>query len=62
MNHTPARARCNIGDLVAVAFEKASQVTHDRMLIALIASRLLEDWLEKSNRQDLVKQLQATTS
>jgi len=39
----------SIGELVTVAFDRASQATRDRRVEALIATRLLAEWLVHSS-------------
>ncbi len=48
-----------IEDLVTAAYKAARQVTSDPLLATMIVSAILEDWLMKSGRADLVKQLQS---
>ena len=55
MNPRPA---CRIEDLVAAAYKAACQATPDRLLAAIIASKILEDCLLKSGRMDLLARLQ----
>ena len=63
MKHTSPKPKyCSVGELVSVAYQEAGRVTRNRMLAALVASRILEDWLTRSDRRDLVERLQATPS
>ena len=52
----------SVAELVAAAYKAATQVTRNRMLAAMIVSKILEGWLMRSDRQDLVKKLQSVST
>jgi hypothetical protein len=60
MKRTPSRRRYSVEELVVAAYKAARQVTHNRRLVTIIVSKMLEDWLARSDRPDLLRQLQAT--
>jgi len=62
MKRTIPERRYNVAELVIAAYKAATQVTRNRLLAAMIVSKILEGWLVKSDRQDLVKQLQSVSS
>ena len=62
MNRTIRERRYSVEELVVAAYKAATQVTRNRMLAAMIVSRILEGWLMKSDRQDIVEQLQAVST
>jgi len=57
MKRTSPKLKYSVGELVAVAYQEAERATHNRMLAALIARKILEDCLASSDRPDLGKQL-----
>jgi hypothetical protein len=62
MKSTRPKQQHSVGELVSAAYEQASQITSNRQVAALVASKILESWLARSNRPDLVAQLQATAA
>jgi hypothetical protein len=62
MKRVSAKPRYRVEELVAAAYQAAGQETRNRMLAALLASKILEDWLANSDRPDLVRQLQTASS
>jgi hypothetical protein len=62
MKRIPLKPRYRIEQLVTAAYQAAGQETRNHMLAALLASKILEDWLTNSDRPDLLKQLQTTSS
>ena len=62
MNHAIRERRYSVEELVVAAYKAATQVTRNRMLAALIVSKILESWLMKSDRQDIVEQLQSASA
>ena len=59
MTRTDSRTRYSVGRLVDLAYEKARRMTADRLMTAVVASVILEEWLARSNRPDLVNCLRA---
>jgi len=57
MTRTPSR-RYSIGTLVSAAYKQAGLVTQNRRVAAVVASQILETWLCKSDRPDLIRALQ----
>ena len=62
MKRIHSRQRYSVAELVAAAYTAAGQVTRDRLLAAVLVSKMLEDWLTHSSRPDLVKKLATTPS
>jgi hypothetical protein len=60
MKRAPSKSTYRVEELVAAAYQAAGQATRNRTLTALLASKILEDWLANSDRQDLVRKLAAT--
>ena len=56
------KVHIQVEELVAAAYRAAAQETRNRLLAALLASKILEDWLTISDRLDLLRQLEATFS
>jgi hypothetical protein len=61
MKRANRRRRYNIEELVTAAYRAARQVTCNRLLASILVSKILEEWLERANRQDLLKELQGTS-
>jgi hypothetical protein len=61
MKHIRPRRSCRIEDLVAAAYEAAWQVTRSPLPAAILVSEVLEDWLTRGDRLDLLKKLHATS-
>lgn len=49
----------SVGDLVDAAYKLAGHVTRNREVTALVATKLLQEWLEHSNRPELIRSLQS---
>jgi hypothetical protein len=62
MKRIHSRQEYSVAELVAAAYTGAAQLTRDRLLAAVLVSRILEDWLMHSSRPDLVKVLATTPS
>ena len=62
MKRIPLKPRYRVEELVAAAYQAAGQGTRNRMLAALLASKILEDWLTNSDRPDLVRQLETASA
>ncbi len=62
MNHIIQGRTYSVAELVAAAYKAATQVTRNRMLAAMIVSKILESWLMQSDRQDLVRKLQSVST
>jgi hypothetical protein len=62
MNPITRERRYSVAELVAAAYKAATQVTRNRVLAGMIVSKILEDWLMQSDRQDLVKRLQSVST
>jgi hypothetical protein len=60
MKRAPSKSTYRVEELVVAAYQAAGQETRNRTLTALLASKILEDWLSNSDRQDLVRKLAAT--
>jgi len=58
-----ANSRCSysIEELVAAAYKAAQQVTCNHILAAILVSKLLEEWLKRADRRDILEELQATS-
>jgi hypothetical protein len=61
MKHIRKRRICRIEDLVAAAYEAAWQVTRSPLPAAILVGKVLEDWLARCDRLDLLKRLHATS-
>jgi hypothetical protein len=61
-NRNASRQRYTVEQLVEAAYKQASHVTRHPQVAALVASKLLEGWLEHSDRPDLVERLQGPTA
>jgi hypothetical protein len=61
MKRTSTKSTFRVEELVAAAYQAAGQATRNHMLAALLASKILEDWLANSDRQDLVRKLAAAS-
>ena len=62
MRNQGSKHRYSIGELVSAAYKQAESVTRNRQVVALVASKILEDWLEHSDRPDLVRRLQTPSA
>jgi hypothetical protein len=62
MKRVSAKPRYRVEELVTAAYQAAGQETRNRMLAALLASKILEDWLTHSDRPDLVRQLETASA
>ena len=58
MNRNLPKRKYSVEELVAAAYRAAVEVTQNRMLAAILVSKILESWLLKSGRLDMVKQLE----
>ena len=61
MNRTNSARKYSVEQLVAAADKAARQVTCNRLLAAILVSRVLEEWLKRADRHDLLDELQATS-
>ena len=61
MKRDSSRATYRVEELVGAAYRAAVQETSNRMLAAILASKILEDWLTNSDRPDLLKQLETSS-
>jgi hypothetical protein len=59
MKTISSKPNYNVGDLVSVAYQEATRATRNRTLAGLVASKIVEDWLARSDRPDLAEKLQA---
>jgi hypothetical protein len=50
-----------VEELVAAAYKAAQQVTCNRILAAILVSKLLEEWLKRADRHDILEELRATS-
>jgi hypothetical protein len=62
MKRIRSKQSYSVADLVAAAYVAAGQATRDRLLTAILVSKILEDWLMNSNRPDLIRQLETASS
>jgi hypothetical protein len=62
MKRTSSDQKYRVEELVSAAYRVAAQVTRNRLLTTILVSKVLEDWLENSDRPDLVKQLETASS
>ena len=61
MKRAKPRGKYSIEELVAAAYKAAGQVTCNRILAAILVSRVLEEWLKKADRHDILEELRATS-
>jgi hypothetical protein len=61
MKRANSRCRYSVEELVAAAYKAARQVTCNRILAAILVSKLLEEWLKRADRHDILEELQATS-
>jgi hypothetical protein len=61
MKRIPSTPTYCVQELVAAAYQAASQATRNPMFAAILASKILEDWLTNSDRPDLVSQLETAS-
>ena len=54
MNRPHSKRRYNVEELVNAAYRQAALVTRNGRVASLVASRILEAWLAKSDRPDLI--------
>jgi hypothetical protein len=59
MNHVRYRKGYRLEDLVVAAYNAAHETTSNQAVAAIIVTKVLEDWLRKSGRMDLVAQLRS---
>jgi hypothetical protein len=62
MKRISSQRKYSFAELVAAAYTAAGQETRNCTLAALLARRIVEDWLMHSDRPDLVRQLEAASS
>jgi hypothetical protein len=62
MKTTTSKSTYRVDELVAAAYRAAQEETRNPWLVALLASKILEDWLTKSDRPDLVRRLATASS
>lgn len=62
MTRTKSTHVYSVGDLVDAAYKLATHVTRNRQVTALVATKILQEWLEHSDHPELVKRLQGTVS
>jgi hypothetical protein len=61
MKRVNSGRRYSVEELVAAAYKAARQVTCNRLLAAILVSRVLEEWLKRSDRHDILEELQSTS-
>ncbi len=61
MKHANPGRRYSVEELVAAAYRASRQVTCNRLLAGILVSKILEEWLERADRHDLLKELQTTS-
>ena len=61
-NRNASKQRYTVEQLVEAAYKQARHVSSNRQVAALVASKLLEEWLAHSDRPDLVQRLQFPTA
>jgi hypothetical protein len=61
MKRTNPSYRYSIEEFVAAAYKAARQVTSNRILAAILVSKLLEEWLKRADRHDILEELRATS-
>lgn len=59
MNRNSAKHRYSIGELVDQAYKQARDISRDRKVVDLVATKILESWLSHSDRPDMVRVLQS---
>jgi len=59
---TRAKQRYSIGELVTAAYRNAAYLTDDGEAAAIIASRTLATWLERSDHPEIIERLQTFPS
>ena len=59
MKHTRSMRSYRIEELVAAAYKAAGPTTRNPLLTAMIVSKVLEHWLARARRPDLLRELQA---
>jgi hypothetical protein len=62
MKTTSSKSTYRVEELVAAAYRAAREETRNPWLTALLASKIVEDWLTKSDRPDLVRRLATASS
>jgi hypothetical protein len=62
MKRFSSQHKYSLAELVAAAYTTAGQETRNCALAALLARKIVEDWLMHSDRPDLVKQLETASS
>ncbi len=55
------KTRYRIEELVAAADAAAGRITRDRALATILVSKILEYWVAKSDRPELLKQIQSVS-
>jgi hypothetical protein len=61
MKRANSRGRYSVEELVAAAYKAARQVTCNRILAAILVSKLLEEWLKRADRHDILEELRGTS-
>jgi len=61
MSRTVSRHRYSIGDLVSAAYRQAGFVTRNQRVASLVAAQLLESWLGKSDRPDMIRKMRTVS-
>jgi hypothetical protein len=61
MKRVNSGRRYRVEELVTAAYKAARQVTGNRLLATILVSKLLEEWLKRSDRHDILEELQSTS-
>ena len=59
MKRTNSSRRYRIEELVTAAYKAAGPATQNPLLTAIIVSKVIEHWLARAGRTDLLRELQA---
>jgi hypothetical protein len=59
MKHTSSSHSYRVEELVTAAYKAAGTATRNPLLAAIIVSKVLEHWLARAGRGDLLRELQA---
>ena len=59
MKRTHSMSRYRIEEIVTAVYKVARPATQNPLLTAIIVSKVLEHWLARAGRMDLLRELQA---
>jgi hypothetical protein len=61
MKRVNSGPRYSVEELVDAAYKAARQITCNHLLAAILVRNVLEEWLKRSNRHDILEELRAAS-